>query len=456
MYLSKKIAAFCHNFKELRIPNSVYDKATEGIIDGTGVGMAAKNYDFTKSIMNTLLQLSEKGDVSIFGHKLRLSVRDSVVANSGLIHGLDFDDTHIGSVTHCTASLWPTCYALGVSMNKSGRDTLNAYILGYEVATRLGLLAKGVLQSRGYHPTGIIGIFGCTVSACYLKGHNAKKIENALGIALSMSSGNMQFIDEGAWNKRLHPGWAGQSAIFASSFAENGFIGPKLAFEGRFGLFKIVFGDNIDNPHAIFDDLGLKWRILENAIKPYPACHFNHAFADCALELHDQENFKLDDIEKIVAYIHPDQVSSVCEPLERKQHPKNHYEAQFSVPYIVASILVNGKFSLEQLEPKALEDITVLEISKKTTYEETVNSEYPNYFSGWLVIHKKNGDKLEKKIRYNRGSEKNPIEKGFVMKKYFDNIKNIIEPNQGELIYSALDKLRESTSLNELNNLFFK
>ena len=148
MYLSKKIAAFCHNFKELGIPNSVYDKATEGIIDGTGVGMAAKNYDFTKSIMNTLLQLSEKGDVSIFGHKLRLSVRDSVVANSALIHGLDFDDTHIGSVTHCTASLWPTCYALGVSMNKSGRDTLNAYILGYEVATRLGLLAKGVLQSR--------------------------------------------------------------------------------------------------------------------------------------------------------------------------------------------------------------------------------------------------------------------------------------------------------------------
>ena len=208
--------------------------------------------------------------------------------------------------------------------------------------------------------------------------------------------------------------------------------------------------------NAIFDDLGLKWKILENAIKPYPACHFNHAFADCALELHDRENLKLDDIEKIVAYIHPDQVSSVCEPLEKKQHPKNHYEAQFSVPYIVATMLVNGKFSLEQLEPGALEDLTVLEISKKTTYEETVNSEYPNYFSGWLVIHKKNGDKLEKKIRYNRGSEKNPIEKGFVMKKYFDNIKNIIEPNQGELIYSALDKLKESTSLNELNNLFFK
>ena len=72
-----------------------------------------------------------------------------------------------------------------------------------------------------------------------------------------MSSGNMQFIDEGAWNKRLHPGWAGQSAIFASSFAENGFVGPKLAFEGRFGLFRMMFGDNIDNSHEIFDDIGL-------------------------------------------------------------------------------------------------------------------------------------------------------------------------------------------------------
>ena len=127
MSLSRKIAAFCHDFKKLRIPKSVYDKATEGIIDGIGVGIAAKNYDFTKSIVKTLTQLSEKGDVSIFGHKLRLSVRDSVVANSALIHGLDFDDTHVSSVTHCTASLWPTCFALGVSMKKSGLDTLNAY-----------------------------------------------------------------------------------------------------------------------------------------------------------------------------------------------------------------------------------------------------------------------------------------------------------------------------------------
>ena len=455
MPLSKKIASFCENFKQLEIPVSVYDKATEGIVDGTGVGIAAKNYDFAQSIIKTLAQLSEKGDISIFGHKLQLSVRDSIIANSALIHGLDFDDTHTGSVTHCTASLWPTCYALGVSLKKSGTDILNAYILGYEIATRLGLQANGLLQSKGYHPTGVMGVFGCTVSACYLKGSNANQIENALGIALSMSSGNMQFIDEGAWNKRLHPGWAGLSAIFASSFAENEFVGPKLAFEGRFGLFKTLLGNDFDSSLKIFDDLGVKWRILENAIKPYPACHFNHAFADCALELYERENFKLNDIEKIVAYIHPDQVSSVCEPLERKQHPQNHYEAQFSVPYIVASILVNGKFSLEQLEPKALKNNKVLEISKKTTYQETLNSEYPEYFSGWLVIHLKNGSSLEKKIKYNRGSIKNPIEKKFVMKKYFNNIENIIDPNQGKLIYSALEKLKESDNLNELNSLFY-
>ena len=206
-----------------------------------------------------------------------------------------------------------------------------------------------------------------------------------------MSSGNMQFIDEGAWNKRLHPGWAGLSAIFASSFAENEFVGPKLAFEDGSDCSETLLGNDFDSSLKIFDDLGVKWRILENAIKPYPACHFNHAFADCAIELYERENFKLNDIEKIVAYIHPDQVSSVCEPLERKQHPQNHYEAQFSVPYIVASILVNGKFSLEQLEPKALKNNKVLEISKKTTYQETLNSEYPEYFSGWLVIHLKNG-----------------------------------------------------------------
>ena len=87
-------------------------------------------------------------------------------------------------------------------------------------------------------------------------------------------------------------------------------------------MFKTLLGNDFDNPHKIFDDLGVKWRILENAIKPYPACHFNHAFADCAIELYERENFEFDDIEKIVAYIHPDQVSSVCEPLRENKIPK--------------------------------------------------------------------------------------------------------------------------------------
>ncbi len=455
MSLSKKIASFCHGFKKTKIPNHVYQKAVEGIIDGTGVGIAAKSYDFSNIIIKTLLGFKEPGQVSLFGQKIKLSVRDSILANAALVHGLDFDDTHAASVTHCTASLWPTCYALGVSMNKSGLETLKSYILGYEIATRIGLIADGVLQSKGYHPTGAIGIFGCTISACYLKKCEAIETQNALGVALSLSSGNMQFIDEGAWNKRLHPGWAGQSGVLASNLAKNGFIGPKLAFEGRFGLFKTLLGKNIDNIEEVFSNLGVEWKILENAIKPYPACHFNHAFADCALEIAQLEDFSIDKIDKIIAYIHPDQVALVCEPIEKKQAPQNSYDAQFSIPYIVSSALVNGKFCLDQLKPSALNDSKVLKIAKKVTYRETFDSEYPNYFSGWLIIKDKNGRLFEKKIRYNRGSIKNPVEKNFVMKKYFDNTQDVIETSRARHIYEKLNTLKESPNLKELNDLLF-
>ena len=455
MFLSKKIASFCSDFKAMPIPKVVIDKAIEAIVDGTGVGIAAKNYNFSNIIIKTLREFSESGDISIFGQKIKLSLRDSILANSALIHGLDFDDTHVASVTHCTASLWPTCYALGVTKEKSGLDTLRAYILGYEIAARLGMLGDGELQAKGYHPTGIIGIFGCTVSACYLKDCRVDETENAIGIALSLASGNMQFIDEGAWNKRLHPGWAGQGGVLAANLAKNGFIGPKLAFEGKFGLFRTIMGRDKKNIEKVFSGLGSDWKILENAIKPYPACHFNHAFADCALKLSKEKNFSVNNIKKIIAYIHPDQVSLVCDPLEKKQVPQNQYEAQFSVPYIVASILVNGKFSLAHLRPEALNDQNVIEISKKVTYERTFDSEYPNYFSGWLKILDKNGRSFEKKIRYNRGTIKNPITTRFIMEKYFDNSEDIIGQSRAQEIYQEIKQLPKCPNRSTLNELFF-
>src|SRR5690606_5128382 len=98
----------------------------------------------------------------------------------------------------------------------------------------------------------------------------------AQGIACSTASGVQVFLEEGAWTKRLHPGWGALAGITAAHLAQAGFAAPTRPYEGRFGLFDThLHGAPVDTG-AITEGLGQHWHLLDTAIKPYPVCHFIH------------------------------------------------------------------------------------------------------------------------------------------------------------------------------------
>jgi 2-methylcitrate dehydratase PrpD len=123
-------------------------------------------------------------------------------------------------------------------MELNGQALLASYILGVEVSTRIGLAAKGAFHEFGFHPTGIAAHFACALQAGWLRGLTAHQLTMAQGIVGSTASGSQEFLEEGAWNKRIHPGWAGVAGITAAALAQHGFVGPTRVYEGRFGLFK--------------------------------------------------------------------------------------------------------------------------------------------------------------------------------------------------------------------------
>src|SRR5690606_199663 len=168
--------------------------------------------------------------------------RNAVLMNGILVHGLDYDDTHAPGVIHATASVLPTTLGVAARYGRNGRDMLTAYVLGLEIATRLGAVAKGGCHQVGFHPTGLIGAFGCAVAAGWLMRLDLRQYIDAQGLALSMGSGSLEFLADGAWNKRMHPGWAGVSGITAATLGRHGYTGTRLAYEGRFGLFESHLG----------------------------------------------------------------------------------------------------------------------------------------------------------------------------------------------------------------------
>src|SRR5205807_1229301 len=153
----------------------------------------------------------------------------------------------------------------------------------------------------------------------------------AQGITLSMASGSLEFLEDGAWTKRMHPGWAGVVGITAATLAKHGFVGPRGAYDGRFGLFASHLGKHFDQAdlELATENLGRSWQIDEVAVKPIPACHFTHAAADAAAVLHDEHALPAKAIRRVRVLVPQEVVKTVCEPVANKRNPVNGYDAQF-------------------------------------------------------------------------------------------------------------------------------
>ena len=284
--------------------------------------------------------------------------------NGVLVHGLDYDDTHVPGIVHTSASSFPLALGLAAHLDRSGRELLAAYVLGVETSARLGSVAKGGFHQTGFHPTGLIGAFGCTLAAGFLYGMSAAQLKMAQGIALSLASGSLEFLEDGAWTKRVHPGWAGVAGITAASLARRGFVGPGAAYEGRFGLFRSYLGAASTQCDYSLATRGLGdiWEVVNVAVKPYPACHFVHACTDAAIALR-AKGVRAGDIAHVLASVPQEVIKTVCEPVANKKRPANSYDAKFSIPYAIATSFVRGKFGLAELEDAALRDPDVLSLA---------------------------------------------------------------------------------------------
>lgn len=450
--ISTELSHFVHDFDLNKVPDEVQQYALHLILDATGIAYASTQYDFSKTGLKALRLFEEPGNHIVLGTGEKMSYRDAALANGLLIHGLDFDDTHVAGVVHMTSAVWPCVLAVAEKQNSTGEEMLSAYIAGMEVGARLGMVAKGAFHQVGHHPTGLVGAFACSLVAAKLMKLSADEMTMAQGIALSMASGNFEFLEDGAWTKRYHPGWAAVSGIMAATFAKAGYIGPGLPYEGRFGLYKshligLEPGCDYDLATA---NLNTVWEVMNVGIKPYPSCHFTHAAIDATLILTKEHQLTVDQIESIKALVPEEVVKTVCEPLDTKQSPTCAYDAQFSVPYLVAVALVRHDFTLADLEEKPLADPIVAALAKKVSYEVDPNSGFPTYYSGEVHITLKDGRVLKHREHKNRGCFDRPLSANEITKKFSLNCQLAISEEKALKIQTSILNLASFSSVTEL------
>jgi 2-methylcitrate dehydratase PrpD len=421
--VSQQIAEFAADLTYESLPARITERAKLHMLDVIGTALAATRFDFSHNALAGLTALDEHGTHSVIGMPAKLPLRDAVLLNGILAHGLDYDDTHPGAIVHPSSSAFPCALGVGEKVNATGADLITAYVLGIDVATRVGVTAAGAMHTLGFHTTGIAGHFGCAVAAGKLLGLTKEQLTRAQGLAGSTASAVSEHRADGAWNKRMHPGWAGVGGITAAALARGGFVGTRKIYEGADGVFRSHTGERfreLDLP-AMTRGLGEKWFIEEVAIKPFPICHLLHACADAALALRRKHGLKPDDVAKVRALLHPETFHYVCEPAEMRRRPVSDYMAKFSVQYVVAACFVRGKFGYAELESSALNDPDILALAQRVSHEADPESQFPKYFSGGVVVTTKDGRELVHMEKINRGAGERALTGDEIADKFMDN-----------------------------------
>lgn len=448
---SETLARFAAALEFERLPAAVVAKVKLHLLDVLGVALAGASMEFGTAAWRVAAAMGGPPACTAIGFRERLPAVWAVLLNGTLAHGLDYDDTHTESVVHVSTSVIPAALAAAEDARVDGQRFLAAIAAGLEVNIRIGLVARGGFHDRGFHPTGICGTYASALVAGKLGGLTPSQLADALGLAGSQAAGSLEFLTDGAWAKRIHGGWAAHAGLVAARFAAAGFSGPRGTFDGRFGLYRTHLGDGEWDLAALTDSLGSRWELLNIALKPYPCCHFNHAFIDAAAILRQASSVTVDTIDEIACFISPRAMPVVCEPVATKREPQNDYDAKFSLPYAVASMLVRGHVDVDDFSDAAIRDPRVLALARRVVHRDDPQSGFPRSFGGRLRIRLRSGKIVEHHEPINRGSAERPLSDNEVHDKFRRNAARVLPVEQIEAVIGAVGTIEGAPDLATLS-----
>jgi 2-methylcitrate dehydratase PrpD len=397
--LGEELAAL----RRAALPALVLDRARDLLLDFLGVALAGVQEASTVALREGLRRLGGTGDAVVLGVGERLPAPQAAIANGAAAHAIEMDDTHQGGSIHLGAVVFPAALAAAQLAGSSGDAVLRAAVGGYEVAARLAMAVQPAEHyGRGFHPTGTCGAFGAAAAAGLLLDLDAAGLATALGIAGSQASGLLEFLADGAWTKRLHPGWSAAAGLHAAALAGAGFRAPATVLEGRFGFLHAYSDTPIDAPLAA--PAG-GFELMRTGIKPHACCRYMQAPIDAALALRAAHGIDADTVERIEVGIVAAGFPIVCEPIAQKRRPRSVVDEQFSLPFGVAVALARGAASPQEFVIETASDPRVVALMDRVepVRDPALDAHYPHVWPAWVRISLRDGRTLEERVTHPLG-----------------------------------------------------
>ncbi|MGH3729927.1 MAG: MmgE/PrpD family protein [Micromonosporaceae bacterium] len=467
--LAERLATFAATTSTATLPPEVTASVRQRVLDVLGLCVAAYRLPTSHAAARYAADQGGRGQAHAVGLTDPVPAPQAAFVNGVLAHSLDFDDTHLPSVLHPSASVVPAGLAAAEAAGATGAETVAAIAAGLEVAVRLGMagydteLGNSVYFEHGQHATSICGALGGAVAAAKLlagapvaatpaepatlRRAGPDAVLHSLGVAASMASGIIEANRTGGTVKRLHCGWAAHSAVTAAQLVARGFTGPPTVLEGRFGFFEAFLRDQVDLS-AVTEGLGEQWSVPGIFFKPYPANHFTHAAIDGGLALRGR-GIPVDRITHIELRVPTAVIRTIGQPIETKRAPRTGYQAQFSGPYAVVAGLLGGSglgvglddFSDELATDPRRRDLMAL---VDVVPDARCDAIFPNQFPAVVRVSTDDGQQWTEEVLANRGGPQRPLSDAELGVKFHQNVSGRLSPTVAEQVAErvlALDAL---------------
>ncbi|RYE04375.1 MAG: MmgE/PrpD family protein [Sphingomonadales bacterium] len=406
------------------LPASALAVTRSQLLDTVSIAIAGRNEAGVRELRELGREIGGKGESVVWGSSLRLPAHDAARINAVMTHAHEFDDTFGRGFLHPSAITIPAALAVADMVgNVSGRELLAAVTLGVDIACRLSVSSQPGVDgfTTGWHNTTLDGYLVSAMIAGRLMKLSQAQIVNAAGIAGHQAAGNAQSHIDGALTKRLGPGFASAAGVLAARLAARGAAGPRGVLEGAKGWYRQYHHGNYSR-ELLLGGLGVSFPSEEMSFKPWPSCRGSHSSADAALQLVSGERLAPGQIERVLIRNGPAEWPFLSNPIERKRRPTSTVEAQFSIPWVVAAALVDGKVRLAHFTDEALHrgDIRAMTDRIATVQDDRLANPRGGPGQAEVEVTTRDGRVVRRLVAYPKGDPETPMTRSEIDAKFAD------------------------------------
>ncbi len=450
--LSGKMAEFAIDLKFKDIPDESIWEAKRFLLDSVGCALAAVNNEDMAAMYRFTEKLGGTPEASVIGRDFKTNASNAALMNCLLTRALDYNDIYWEQDPSHPSDMIGAALAAAEVNGKTGRETLVAIIIAYEMELRWCHAANPGVREVGWHHATLTQ-FVSPLVAGKMYDLDLDQMIAAVGI-----SGSSHFTLGGVVAghltnmKNTADPLAAQAGVIAALMAREGYEGPVEVIEGKEGLFEVL--NNVEwHPEWLLKGLGEEFMITQCSYKAFPTEALTHQPISAALQVCQEHNLAAEDISQILVETTARGADILSDP--SKYQPTTKETADHSLPYVIAAAVADGNVLPDSFSDEKLKDPRIWDLlgKIKVVADPEIDALFPGVKRARVSITTNAGETHTAQVDHAKGSPNNPMSDEEIVSKFRANAEGVLDKVRQDEVIDATWRFDELEDIEEYMKL---